>query len=377
MTSPAPIRAIDLIRRRQDWRQTLEREYQPTARRLIGAYSRVLPRLQDLERKLIADIEALDESGELTAGRVKGLKTYRDLIDRIEVEMQDFAVIAKDEAARLAADMIKPAVDAALSETTIQVPGFGAELTATFLRPDPAAIERLVGYVDSAAMRAKFAKFGEAAGQDFADKMIAMVAQGKNPRFIARAVAGWNNIPASWAENMTRTTQLYSYRTATHAAYLVNDKLYDGWMWRAALDTRTCMSCISRHGTTYKTTETLTDHHRGRCAPIPVIKGSTWRDDVISGRDWYGKLPPDVQRRISGDLMWTAMQQGDVGWDDISKPYDDDVFGKMLREASVKELVEDGRRYWQLDQLSRGMQPVRTTPEQAAVIAAETRAETT
>lgn len=375
MTSPAPIRAIDLIRRRQDWRQRLDTEYKPTAERLRSAYSRVLPRLQDLERKLIADIEALAESGELTAGRVRGLKTYRDLIERIEAEMQGFAIIAKDEAAALTEKMIKPAVDAALSDTATQAPGFAAELTANFLRPDPAALERLVGYVDSAAMRAKFAKFGEAAGQDFADKMLTMVAQGKNPRFIANMIAGWNNIPAAWAENMTRTTQLYSYRTATHAAYLVNDHLYEGWMWRAALDVRTCMSCVSRHGQIYKTTQTLTDHHRGRCAPIPVLKGSTWQNDVIAGRDWYGSLPTDVQRQMAGDLMWTAMREGDVGWDDISRPYQDDVFGKMLREASVRELVEDARRYFQLEQLSGRLQGIRTTPEQAAVIAAETRAE--
>lgn len=369
--SQRPPRPTDLVAGRRDWRAELERDYQQTARRLADAYARVTPALRERVNALISEYEALAEVSYPTPGAVRGLTSYGDLLARIELEMRDFAVLARDEAGRLQGQAIQLALPGVFESVAAQLPD-PEIVSGVWMRPDPAALERLIGYVDSEAMRAKFATFGENAAQNFADGLLAMTAQGRNPVEIARWMRGWYNLPYSWAENMTRTTQLYSYRSATHASYKANERLLDGWMWRAALDVRTCLSCVSQHGSIHSVNETLNDHHQGRCAPVPVVKGTTWAQGVEAGRDWYGRLPESVQRRMAGNLMWTALRDGAVQWDELSRPYKDDVFGEMLREASVVELVDE-RRYLQLFATAAMLPRNRITNERAAVVAANVR----
>lgn len=364
----------ELIRGRRDWRVMLETDYQATARRLTEAYQRITPRLRARVDALMTEYNELVDAtgGYPSPTAVKGLRSYSDLLSQIEVEMRDFGVIAREATARLQEQAIQMALPGVFEQVAAQVPD--AQIIAdAWVRPDPEALTRLIGYVDSAEMRAKFADFGVNAANNFADGLLALTAQGKNPTMIARYISGWSNVPYAWAENMARTTQIYSYRTATHAAYLANADLMDGWMWRAALDSRTCMSCISKHGQVFPVSVTLNDHHRGRCAPVPVVKGSTWVSGVETGRDWYARLPNDVQRRISGDLMFQALKENKIRWDDLSQPYKDDVFGEMLREASVSELIESKQIYRNIRMRAKALAPNRTTERQAARIAAEVR----
>lgn len=346
----------------------LERDYQASAQRLQDAYRRALPPIRASANDLLAEIERIEAATGEAVRDVTGLNAYGRLTRQIEAELQDFAVIARDESARLAENGLGMGVNAALDAVGAQS-GIAARV---WMRPDPAALERLISTVNSDAMRANIARFGANAADDFAALMTTLTAQGKGGRFIARAVAGWTNVPLAWADNMARTTQNVSYRGANHAAMKANERLLDGWLWRAALDVRTCMSCISQHGRLHPVDEALNDHHRGRCAPVPVVRGSTWTQAVETGEAWYGRLPQGTQRRIAGDLLYTALREGDAGWSDLSKPYQDDVFGEMLRAASVRELVE-ARRYVSLDRLARNLPVNATRREQAAEIAADVR----
>lgn len=364
-----PTDPFTLVAGRRDWRVELETQYQATATRLVSSYRQVLPELRRNANDLLREIERIEAATGEPVGYVQGLDQYGRLVRQIEVEMQDFAAIARFMSGELTEGGVQAGIDAALDAVGAQAQA----AAAAWMRPDPAALERLIGYVDSAAMRAKFARFGANAANNFADTVLALTAQGKGAAAIARAVENWYHVPFAWAENMTRTVQNTSYRGASHASYLLNEALLDGWMWRAALDVRTCMSCISQHGTIHPVDETLTDHHRGRCTPVPVVKGTTWARGVEAGQDWYGRLPEGAQRRVAGDLLFTALRNGDAAWSDLSKAYDDVVFGRMLREASVSELVADGQRYIAVQRLAAQLPPNGTSPAQAAQIAAEVR----
>lgn len=369
---PSP---TDLIIGRRDWREQLEREYQQTARRLQAAYDRLLPDLRARAQAMVDEYQRiLTTTGEIPPPSVvRGLGAYQDLIRRIDAEMQDFAALARNATGELQTSAIRSGIQAAFDATMAQA-GRSAEVVAgAWLRPDPAVLERLIGYADSEAMRQNFAEFGENAANNFADGLIGLTAQGKGAAQIARYMQTWFDIPFAWAENMTRTAQNYSYRMSSHAAYRANATLYDGWMWRAALDVRTCLSCISQHGNVYPVTETLNDHHRGRCTPVPVLHGSTWVRDVERGESWYSRLPEGAQRKIAGDVMYLALRDRHVSWRELSRPYDNSVFGTMLREASASELLES-RRYLALRRASRRMMSNRMSNEEAALAAARARA---
>lgn len=341
MALPRPT-TLDFIRGRQDWRARLERDYQAVSTRLQSAYRRTLAPLQAQLDTLTAEIGAAEG---LTAEEVRGLRTYRDLLRRIETEMQGFAAITRNEMGDLQGGAVQLGLDSAFDLASGQLNAGQARVIAgAWLRPDPAALQALIDYADGAALRDRMATFGANAAQNFADTMLSLVAQGRNPRAIGRTMATWFNLPYAWADNQARTLQLYSYRAANHATYRANERILDGWLWRAALDARTCMSCVSQHGSIHPVSNTLNDHHRGRCAPIPIVKGTTWAASVESGEAWFARQSPAMQRQMMGPGLFAAYQRGQVNFSDLSQPYQDGVYGTMLRQASLRDLGLRGTR---------------------------------
>lgn len=330
-----------LIAAREDWRNRLTADYEATATRLQQAYGRTLPRLQNQRDLLIGRLQELAANDDaLTVRRVRGLSQYQDLATAIQTEMQGFAAIAENEAAGLAQNAVQMGLFSA-EEMTAASAGQGRALVmGMWNRPDPAALQRLVGYVDSEAYRSKWAAFGENAGRSFADVVLAGVAQGQNPNAIARLVSNWMNVPLAWAANSVRTAQLYSYRKAAHETYRVNSDILEGWVWIASLgDPRTCMSCVSKHGTVHPLSEDLNDHHAGRCSPAPLVKGMSWHTEMQSGVDWFNEQPPATQREMMGKGMYEAYAAGKIDLTNVSVEYHNDVYGTMLRTATLGELT--------------------------------------
>lgn len=360
-----------IIAGRRDWRALLEREYSAVSTRLQTAYARTLVPIRARVAALVAELDALEAAGGLTPQGVRGLRTYRALLAGIEAEMADFAVIARGEAANAGSAALQLGLGFA-EDAVLATSGSAARVLAgVWLRPDPAALARLIDYADSAAMRQALRRFGADAANNFADTLLALAAQGRPSREMARLMTRWLDVPYAWADNAVRTTLHYSYRGATHAAYLTNERVVEGWYWQSALDARACLSCISQHGSFHPVTEVLNDHHRGRCFPTPLVRGST--RTMESGQDWYARLPEGAQRRVAGDLMYTALRDGAARWEDLSRPYQNDVFGVMLREANVRELVPNPRAYVDLRRQAAALPRNPVNDEQAAQIAAETR----
>lgn len=345
MVANAP---LDTIILRGDWRQRIVRENEALARRLQAAYARTLPRLRaeidTLDRRL-RDLYAVN--GDISAQELRDLREWKALLTSIEAENRDFAVIARNETAQGQQTAIRAGTSAAQEMAQSTSGRAGPAVAAAWNRPDPAALEQLINYVDGPALRTEFAQFGERAAEQFADVMLTAVAQGKNPLALARIMEMWLGVPYAQAENLARTTQLWSYRSATHAAYRANSDVVTGWVWYSAADARACISCWSQHGSVHPVNEILDDHYRGRCVPVPVVRGTTWADDFESGPERFERLGTEQQRQIMGPGMHAAWRAGDVRWNDFSRPYQDGVFGEMLRAASLRELLGDeARRYY-------------------------------
>jgi hypothetical protein len=343
-------RALRNIIDRSDWRQTLVEDYTATAQRLLEAYQRTLPMLQESANALtqrMSEWNALNPNDPLSSGQVKGLKEFQDLIRRVEVETRDFASLLRNEAAGIQDRAVQIGADGALEMAQKTSGGFGAEIATAWNRVAPEALGALIGYVDGDPFRERTAMFGENAAENISDVILTGVAQGKNPQATARIISTWFNVPYAWADNTLRTVQLYSLRMSNHASYAANSDVLDGWVWSATLDARVCLSCVSQHGSVHKLTETLNDHHRGRCAPVPLVKGTRWLDTMQTGPDWFEGLDDRIQQQQMGLALWSAWKDGAIQWSDMSQKYQDPVYGEMLREASVKGVLgSDAQRYY-------------------------------
>lgn len=327
------------ILQRSDWRISLAEEEQAAAERLTAAYARTLPRIRQAQNDLVDALAMESENGEIiTPSDIRGQVTYSRLLTTIEAEMNDFAVILRNEMSGLTETAIGVGAGGA-ADLAALLSGNSALISAAWVRPDPVSLRNIINYMDSDGMTAALRSFGENAARDISDLILTMAAQGKNPRFIARQMEDWNSVPYAWADNMARTVTIYSARTASHASYVANEDVLDGWMWVSAADDRTCISCWSKHGQIFTLQQILNDHHRGRCTAVPVVKGTTWRESFRSGPDLFQELPENTQRQIMGKSMHEAFTRGDVGWDEFSVPYENDIYGEMQRAATLKELT--------------------------------------
>lgn len=145
-------------------------------------------------------------------------------------------------------------------------------------------------------------------------------------------------LPLVWALTSVRTLQNYLYREATRLNYANNDEIIDGWIWIAKLDSRTCLSCWSKHGSYHSVDEVLRDHHNGRCSQLPVPKNIP-KPSILTGESEFNKLTQKQQIDLMGMTRYTAYKKGKFSFDDLSRPYDDHIYGTMYRQASLKELV--------------------------------------
>lgn len=340
---PSEATPVGIIAGREDWLRQLQQDYGPVADRLISAYERMILRLQPYQTALTDRLVRMaDEGVPITASTVRGIPQWGQLLARIEIELNGFARLVDAELGLVADAAVSAGSDQARQLTLFTLPEVvQPALDAAFIRPDPEALRRLIDYVDGDAMQGKVAAFGEAAAREFADMAISGFAQGKHPVTMARQISRWlDQVPFFWAETTLRTAYLWSYRGANHLTYAANDHLLEGWMWWSARDTATCYSCWAQHGKIFPTDQVLIDHHRGRCTPMPLVTGADWWQGLPAGPDLFATLSEAEQRQIlKSPSLFDLFKQGKLPWEALSASYQDDIYGEMLREARVGDIL--------------------------------------
>lgn len=225
-------------------------------------------------------------------------------------------------------------------------------LASNLVYATPGQVAALHGFIAESGPLSSY--LGAGYGRRMADKVIssllAGLVGGKSPRATAALISQKLGIALNDALNITRTTTLWAYRAAAHTNYLLNSHVLKGWIWFAQLDERTCMSCVNLHGSLHALTEILNDHHQGRCVPMPVTKScqelglncedgpSPW-DNVQNGEDWFLSLPVAQQILMMGQSKYNAWRDGAFEFEDLSLSYADPVWGVMVREATLTELI--------------------------------------
>ena len=328
---------------REQYQRQLVQEEDATVQRMLTAYQRLLRTGSPIDRAMQALVDRITTMEEPSPQDVQDLKAYQDFIATVKQDMDGFSAIYQNEAANLTESAASIANQSALDMAVANVPIAQGEITVGWNQPDPRALADLVSIVDNDTWRANQAAYGDNAAEYMSDVILGMVAQGKNPRFIARGITDAMNTPYAWADNTVRTAQIYSYRRVSHLAYASNPQFIEGWVWQATLDPRTCFSCVSQHGRLYKIDQTLNDHHRGRCSPLPKVVGTSWHQSMQSGEDWFKSLTAKEHQvyraSIRNNKLYDAVLNGDVPFNELSVPYQDSVYGEMMRQVTYKEIV--------------------------------------
>jgi len=126
------------------------------------------------------------------------------------------------------------------------------------------------------------------------------------------------------------------------------------WMWVAQLDHRTCISCVSLHGSIHDPSEELYDHPNGRCMAVPLAGGPPVSLEVggvavpgtviltpstTSGIDWFTNQPKETQIGIMGPKAYDAWKGGQVRIEDLSVAHDHPLYGTIMRRGSISEVL--------------------------------------
>lgn len=352
--------ALDAARQ---FRQQLAGQEAAAVERMGLIYARIYRDMVDQTERLADDIAAMDEP---SRGKITKLARLQQLLRQVEDQAARFGQTVQGEITVVQNQAIQQGVSDALKLMELSLPDLPPELrrviTGSFTRLPVDAIEAAAGLfgADSPLTERLTGAFGQAVAQQVEQHIVDGIAAGMNPRRIASLLQRnlQNSLGAglTWTLTTVRTAQIKSYQLANHATYQANPRIVPEWVWVSALDSRTCMSCIAQHGSVHPITETLNDHQNGRCAPVP--KTISYRDLGItgipdpvepfeSGEDWFSKQPEATQRQAMGPAMFKAFKDNRFSFRDLSRPYQDEVYGELLREASLRDLLgEQAKEYY-------------------------------
>lgn len=146
-----------------------------------------------------------------------------------------------------------------------------------------------------------------------------------------------------WTRRAARTAIAYAGRDTKLLAYRANARFIDGWIWVSAMLPTTCMACIAMHGTFHRLDERLNDHASGYCQPKPWRKGLP---GIELGTDLFSLLSDEEQKKRMGPGKWEAWKSGRFDFRDLITTYQDDTWGELIREASLKGLLGDEAKEW-------------------------------
>lgn len=324
---------------------------------LVQAYGRgyqqLIHNVQALEDRLTS---YQDQGITPSRAQLMRLSSLRSLIAQTEAEINRFSVYADQSIAQAVSQEV---VEALRDSRNVLEAYFSSRSGKMTLRASwellPAeSVETLIGMTGtSSPLRMTLVnRLGPTVAEHMGNALVDGILLGMNPRKVAQLVRSEYGIGLTWAMTTARTAHLWSYREATRASYIANSHIIDSWTWYATLGSnRTCLSCIAKHGSVHPITETLNDHHNGRCVPLPNIKNpgkfGLSLPMVEAGERWFSNLPVSTQVEYMGPSMYNAWQADEFRFDELSMPYQDPVYGDMVREASLTGLLgQRAQRYY-------------------------------
>jgi len=320
-----PRELIELIIK---YRSKLLKQVNDSTMRLIRAYASIDKRAKPYIKAVQLKIASTEN---ITPTMIKRTEEFSELMGFLEYELPEYTSFV-----RIELDLVS-IVSIELAIAQIQELSRKLQVPMQIIAPD--AIDFLVSYLaPEGELMKRIAMWAPNVYEKVSNAIIEGVANGRNPAVIAREIAKQFGIGLTDSIRTMRTVQLYSYREATRANYIVNSDVVIGWTWYAQLDSETCAACIALHGTFHTLEESLDDHYNGRCAMIPVTK-TLGRIQYTDGVSWFNEQPEDYQEKILGIGKYEAWKAGKFELSQVAGHHDDPVYGDMRVVESLKNLV--------------------------------------
>jgi hypothetical protein len=205
-------------------------------------------------------------------------------------------------------------------------------MAARYRRQQPDTVDAIVRRT-AEQINAKHWPLAAEATASMKRELIRGVVVGDNPRTAAarmvKNLEGEFNGGLTRALNLSRTEIIDAHRQAAEIGQEQHADVLDGWMWHAELRdmSRTCVSCIAKHGTIHPMSEPGPyDHQQGRCSRMPRTK--SWAalgfaldepdDEIVTGPQIFATLPRDQQEQILGRRRLELLDSGAITWADLS-----------------------------------------------------------
>ena len=318
---------------------------------LISAWAMAWDELAAEFDAAMTELMASAKNGRVTGSQAtKNIRLRKALslaADRLDELAQMADVTAKADVMRTALAAAQSQIDVALSQLP---PDHRVSVMPTWTRVSDAAMDAIVART-AQNITTGLLPLSDDAVAVMKRNLIRGIAVGDNPREVARnmvrqAEKGFNG-GLTRAMTIARTEMLDAHRAATKASDEANTDLMAGWLWGAALDARTCPSCLAQHGKLHPVDEEgPIDHHQGRCDRIPKTK--SWRElgfnidepeDLLpDSREWFDGLTADTQARIMGRDRLELLNSGTIGWDDLSTKVSTDGWRDAMHVTPVRDL---------------------------------------
>ena len=276
--------------------------WKPLAARVIAAREAGMPirpgDLYRMERFTAMMAQAQAAYGEIAAqGLVVGLSTANASFD---MALQDYRAGVRDLAIR-----------------GIAVPNAGDWNVSV----DREAVMAALGYsATGGPLHDLFAAVSVDGVKATRRALVSGIVAGKGTDQIARDMRKVMALNLYRSQLIARTEAHRVYREVSRRNAEANPDAFDGWMWRAACDARTCAICWSKHGTLHPAKEVMVSHPGCRCAAVPnprsfaSIVGEPIPDATAiyrtKGAELFAAKGAGTQLRVLGPRRFERYQSG-------------------------------------------------------------------
>jgi len=310
------------------FKKAIDRQDAAALSRLVKTYRELYTRLLPKMDSLILAMSKMDKP---TTGQVHRLAQYKSLLNSVEEELAKYQAYVEIE---IRAET-RAAAELALKQTNAYLANFGLAMPQ---RINTDAVLNMLGYLqEDSPLWKRLSMFSSEHTSRLADALTEGVAFGYNPTKVAKTFERIMGGGLTDAMRMTRTSMLHTYRDASHAQFIANQDVVDGWTWWSSKDASTCMSCLANHGKVYPNTERLNGHYNCRCVAIPHVK--IWSEPEQTGEEWFSTLSEAQQKEMMGAQTWDAWKGGAFKFDELSGHRHDDVYGDMNARVPLWELL--------------------------------------